>query len=95
MVSKKKHGASAGDADPAEPQDETEAPDHHVETAEEIYRSAADIGEPVASPAERAYGFTADAVYEAGTRLGRHPWATLAAGAVIGCLAGALFRSRR
>jgi ElaB/YqjD/DUF883 family membrane-anchored ribosome-binding protein len=95
MASKRKHSASARDADPAEPQDETETPDRHVETAEEIYRSAADIGEPIASPAQRAYGLTADAVYEAGLRLARHPWATLAAGAVTGCLAGVLFRSRR
>ena len=91
MAGKQKHGASAGTADP---QDQTEAPDHHVQTAEEAYRSAEAI-EPVPSAAQRAYGMTADALYEAGTRLARHPWATLAAGALIGCLAGAFFRSRR
>jgi hypothetical protein len=75
-------------------EDEAEA-GHHVETAEEVYRSAVDMGEPVPSAAQRAYGLTADTVYEVGTRMARHPWATLAAGAVLGCLAGALFKSRR
>jgi len=87
MARKQKHGAPADDADSAAPQDEG-----HIETAEQVYRSA---GEPVPSAAQRAYGLTADAVYEAGTRMARHPWATLAAGAVIGCLVGVLFKSRR
>jgi ElaB/YqjD/DUF883 family membrane-anchored ribosome-binding protein len=94
MASKQKHGAPADDA-AAEPHDPTEAPDHHVETAEEVYRSAADAAEPIPSAAQRAYGLSADAIYEAGTRMSRHPWATLAAGAVIGCIAGVLFKSRR
>jgi ElaB/YqjD/DUF883 family membrane-anchored ribosome-binding protein len=94
MASKQKHGAPADDA-AAEPQDPTETPDHHVETAEEVYRFAADPAGPIPSAAQRAYGLTADAIYEAGTRMARHPWATLGAGALIGCVAGVLFRSRR
>jgi ElaB/YqjD/DUF883 family membrane-anchored ribosome-binding protein len=94
MARKQKHGAPADDV-AAEPQDPTETPDHHVETAEEVYRSADDLGEPIPSAAQRAYGLSADAIYEAGTRMARHPWATLAAGAAIGCLAGVLFKSRR
>jgi ElaB/YqjD/DUF883 family membrane-anchored ribosome-binding protein len=90
MASKQNRNAPADDH--TEPLDPTETADHHVETAEEIYRSAA---EPSPSAAQRAYGFSADAVYEAGTRMSRHPWATLAAGALIGCLAGVFLRSRR
>jgi ElaB/YqjD/DUF883 family membrane-anchored ribosome-binding protein len=94
MANKQKHGAPADDA-PAEPHDPTETPDHHVETSEEVYRSAADAAAPIPSAAQRVYGVSADAIYEAGTRMARHPWATLAAGALIGCVAGVLFKSRR
>jgi ElaB/YqjD/DUF883 family membrane-anchored ribosome-binding protein len=93
MNRKHKPGAPADDA-AAEPHEPIETADHHVETAEEAYRSAGAI-EPIPSAAERAYGLSADAIYEAGTRMARHPWVTLASGAVIGCVAGVLFRSRR
>jgi ElaB/YqjD/DUF883 family membrane-anchored ribosome-binding protein len=92
MNRKHKPGAPADDA--AEPHEPIETADHHVETAEEAYRSAGAI-EPIPSAAERAYGLSADAIYDAGTRMARHPWVTLASGALIGCVAGVLFRSRR
>jgi hypothetical protein len=94
MARKQKRSATM-DEPAAAPHDSTETPDHHVETAEEVYRSAADAAEPIPSAAQRAYGITADAIYDVGTRMARHPWATLAAGALIGCLAGVFFRSRR
>jgi ElaB/YqjD/DUF883 family membrane-anchored ribosome-binding protein len=93
MASNQKPSAPADDD--AAPRDPTEAPDHHVETAEEVYRRAADAAAPIPSAAQRAYGLSADAVYEAGTRMARHPWVTLAAGALIGCLAGVFLKSRR
>lgn len=81
------------DGETAEPKVAIETPEHHVETAEEIYRSA-DADDPGRSPLP-VYSVSAEAVHEVGARLARHPWATLAAGVLIGCLAGTFLRSRR
>lgn len=92
----KKQSRSVRDDEPAAVRevDSIETPEHHVETAEEVYRSAEAIAPEGFTP-QRVYSLSAEAAYEAGARMARHPWATLAAGILIGCLAGAFMRSRR
>jgi hypothetical protein len=93
VTNQNRSGPPDGD-EPVQSQDPIETPEHHVETAEEVYRSDAAAARGRFAP-QRVYSLSAETAHEAVTRMARHPWATLAAGVLIGCLAGFLFRGRR